>query len=300
MLKYPTWLVCPQDPNAPLDMAHDIRYINLVRVLAEKVGLDPAAITDGQFADLLAEFGENKEVLAIVEADAVEHAGLNDINANNAVEALAVEAARSGLHGYHPQKYVSIGAMLRDKLADLDPKRQASEWSNLDWIANVFVPWLENHGYKAQVLEMLWGDKTKSKTRIMADILKGPFAAAGVKASGDKLEEVSPDLEARVDALMKAVADATVTVEKFKEDFVVKNHKVDMPALQGWDFKAPEGGYLVLRYENEPQRLHVERAVKAEWSLGTGKEAFIRDRLLKKPLRKQKAHSKGKPITKNK
>jgi hypothetical protein len=300
MLKYPGWLVHPQDPNAPLDMAHDIRYINLVRVLAEKVGLDPAAITDEQFSDLLGEFGENKEVLAIVEADAIEHAGLHDVNANNALEALAVEAARSGLHGYHPQKYASVGAMLRDKLADLDPRRQASEWCNLDWIANVFVPWLENHGYKDQMLEMLWGDNTKSKTRIMADILRGPFAAAGVKASGDKLEEVPSDLEAKVDALMRAVADARVTVEKFKEDFIVKNHKADMPALEAWDFKAPVGGYIVLRYEDEAQRLHVERAVKATWQLGTGKEAFIRGRLLKRPLRKRKAPLEGKPITKKK
>jgi len=289
MSELPHWLEQPDDPNAPIDQAECIRLINVRRVMAERVGRDPASLTDEEFVEMWEELKDDKEMAAIIEADTIEHAGKVDRNSNRAIEYLAVQASKSGLHGYHPMHYGSVAEMLKDKLADLDPDRQQSEWSNLDWIANTFCPIMQSKGQNG--LEALWQPGTKAKSRVLADVLQSQFAAAGIKAGDANPKPLSPVLQRTVDEMLRDVADKNVTVENFRESYVSSNHTCPLPTISGLEYMQKNGSILVLVCPDPAQIRHVKTSIKADWKLGTGKEAVLKSLApKKKPVAPKKKH----------
>ena len=185
---------------------------------------------------------------------------------------LALKAANSGLHAYHPMHYGSVGEMLTDKLDLLSPNKK-SERSNLEWHINVLVPWMQAHGKNG--LEALWQEGTKSKSRVAADVLGARFAAAGVAGKDDAPKELPPALEDTLAAMMLDLANPEVTVDAFRTKYTSTQAHSSLDSITGYEYLAGDGSILVLVCLEPAQIRHVKTAVKAEWRVGTGMEAVL-------------------------
>src|SRR5579859_7152491 len=99
------WLSHPEDPLAPKAMTEDIRDVVIREQLERLTGLTTEqmiehTLSEKEMTEMLEEVGSDPSFLAVVESESIRRAAQVRDVATHSIEAQAVTASSSGLHGY--------------------------------------------------------------------------------------------------------------------------------------------------------------------------------------------------------
>jgi hypothetical protein len=266
---WPSWLLDPEHPDAPLDATEELHRLHIIRALAERVGRDPATLTPQEIRDIAEEIGADLALMAVIQGRALEHADKLTGLFEKSVILQAYQVSTTPYWAYHPERHGSWRDFLRAHITRSNRKYVA-------WLCDVAIPWMEVNGYQDAVRHV-WNEDTIGKTKVMVDKLRAEFKQAGVKSEADAARPVSAELRGRLDAMLSDLADPDVDVAEFSERHrkPLPEARTETPPIPAFEFLSGDGAYVILVCATPDQLAHARLALKADWKLGTGKEPWL-------------------------
>lgn len=266
----------------PLDLTTDTAPQEITQSLRERVArrlfeqrwgeLEAAGFEN--VGELMAEMGQDKEFLAMVEAETiVETARLHGI-AEQSIEQQADAAAGSGLYRYHPDRYDSVEAMLDAALQDT--RYGSGPWYNLRTLQRLLRPYLVQRG--ADLPAALLQPESRSKARYLADDFNMVAKRAGYSPQTGIPEGVTVGgsrYDDRLQAMLRDAVDPAVTPDAFRKRYPHVPPS-GIPDIEAYTYAMPEAIVVVMALtQSQMAALSEVLRGKVEWKLGTGQETFV-------------------------